>query len=192
MRQDVEKLFNKQLQVLSDRGCSAVIIDSFTKQRDIVIVKMLAVWIKKYANMSIKRIAEVDFHLGIPVIPLACVGLDNLMKLVKLDDNLGQNTLDPNLVVDIEKSPNNPYYIFDVLSNNGTQAMRGNDREYSLLTVAEAIAVCAQRNLWMRSVAAFGSRYRYGSLSNPRVPYVDLYNKKMPILTYMWLASSSI
>lgn len=101
-REDLESLFDRQIQTEKDRGTPEAIIKMLQNQRSDVLSKA----------------SEMTFAEGhipfLPVIPKTYVSIYYRMPMVKNGNKIGYTYLDPSELTDIEDVPGKPYYIYDV------------------------------------------------------------------------------
>lgn len=155
-KEDLEKLFDTQIQTLKDRGCPTVIIDMLREQRDDVLEKA----------------SEITFAKGhiafLPVIPRTFLSIYTQMQMVKNGDKTGYTYLKPYEITDVVETPKDPYYIFDVEDGEAMLGKAPQDAEKAItqqnwrgLTEVEVISLGIHTDVLSRHyVDAVGSRYR--------------------------------
>ncbi len=178
-REDLEKLFNGQIQTLKDRGCPEQIVEMLQNQKGKVV----------------ERAREMSFVEGnipfLPVIKSAYLGYYGLMSMVRNGDKQGYTYLNSATITDKFDTPEDPYYIYDV--ENG-QALLDKSPEKAIdiikgqsrspLTAAEVVNLCIVTNVLSRHyVDAAGSRYD----GSDRVPDVCLHDGDRPRLDWSYL-----
>lgn len=168
-KEDLEKLFDAQIQTLKDRGCPSVIIDMLREQRDQVLQKASEITIAK---------KHIPF---LPVIPRIYLSIYSQMQMVRNGDKVGYTYLKPSEITDVVKTPQDPYYIFDVEDGEAMLGKAPKDAEKAIkqqnwrgLTEVEVIALGIHTNVLSRHyVDAVGSRY-----GSDRVPLLWLHGGK--------------
>jgi len=181
--EDLEKLFDSQIQILKDRGCPEQIVEMLQNQRSSVLQKA----------------SEMPFAEGnipfIPVIPRTYRSPYDLMAMVRNNDEQGYTYLNPTAITDEFETPKDPYYIYDVEDGETT---RGKSPEKAIdiiknqsrspLTAAEVMALTTHTNVLSRHyVWAAGSRFD-GSDGVPDV-YLDYGDR--PRLGWLYLDFSN-
>ncbi len=140
-------LFDTQLEILQLRGCSKSIIRKLREKKEEVI---------KLASTTKGDIPFVPVPVG--------VGIDDLMKMIVIDEREGKNYLEEDEVADIIKVPQEPYFIIGV--RDGSRLINVSPREAiekipSPLTVLEGISLCIHypNILFHHYLDLIGSRY---------------------------------
>ena len=165
-KEDLEKLFDSQIQTLRDRGCPEQIVEMLRGQKVLVI--------QKAGEMTLGQ-GNIPF---IPVIPRTCLSPYSLMAMVKNGDKKGYTYLNSRAITDEVVTPEDPYYIYDVEDCEAMLGKAPQDAEKAIekqgrfiLTAAETMALCTHGNVLLRHyVDATGSRHG----SPNKVPYVFL------------------
>jgi hypothetical protein len=153
--EDLKKLFDDQIQTLKDRGCPEQIVEMLQNQRSLVL--------QKASEMSFAE-GNIPF---MPVIPRTYRSPHDLMAMVRNGDTKGYTYLNPTVITDEFKTPEDPYYIYDVEDG---QALLGKSPEEAIdiikkqsrspLTAAEVMALTTHTDVISRHyVYASGSRY---------------------------------
>lgn len=182
-RENLERLFNSRIQTIKDRGCPGQIVEMLQDQKSSVLQKA----------MGMSFFDERNFFF-IPVIPLTCIRLCDLMTMVHKKDKQGYTNLNPTAITDEFETPKDPYYIYDVedgrmrLDESPMKAI-GNIKEISRspLTAAEVVALATHTNVLSRHyVNASGSRYG----GSAKVPLLLLDGNLRPMLSWILLSSS--
>ena len=178
-KEDLEKLFDTQIQTLKDRGCPAVIIDMLQEQRDDVLQKASEIPIGK------KHIAFL------PVIPRTFLSIYTQMQMVRNGDKIGYTYLKPSEITDVVETPADPYYIFDVEDGEAMLGKSPQNAEKTIkqqnwrgLTEVEVIALAIHTDVLSRHhVDALGSRCGSGRVPSlwlsgggPGLSWADLDN----------------
>jgi hypothetical protein len=153
--EDLEKLFDKQIQTLKDRGCPPVILEMLTEQRSQVI--------EKASKMAFEK-GRIPF---LAVIPRIYLTIYSQMAMVRNKDKVGYTYLDAKEITDVVKTPDKPYYIFDVEDGEAMLGKAPQDAEKLInkqgrrcVTEVEVIALGIQTDVLSRHfVDATGSRY---------------------------------
>jgi len=179
-KEDLEKLFDTQIQTLKDRGCPPVIIDMLREQRDQVL--------QKASEITIDQ-KHIPF---LPVIPRIYLSIYSQMQMVRNNDKVGYTYLKPSEITDVVETPQDPYYIFDVEDGEAMLGKAPKDAEKAIkqqswrgLTEVEVIALAIHTDVLSRHyVDAVGSRYR-----SDRVPDLWLYDGE-PGLDWFSLGSA--
>jgi hypothetical protein len=161
-KEDLEKLFDTQIQTLKDRGCPAAIIDMLREQRDDVLQKASEITIAK------KHIAFL------PVIPRAFLSIYTQMQMVRNGDKTGYTYLKPYEITDVVETPQDSYYIFDVEDGEAMLGKSPQNAEKAIkqqnwrgLTEVEVIALGIHTDVLSRHyVDAVGSRYESDGVPN--------------------------
>jgi hypothetical protein len=154
-KEDLEKLFDTQIQTLKDRGCPPVIIDMLKEQRDQVLQKASEITIAK---------KHIPF---LPVIPRIYLSIYSQMQMVRNGDKVGYTYLKPSEITDVVETPQDPYYIFDVEDGEAMLGKSPQNAEKAIkqqnwrgLTEVEVIALGIHTDVLSRHyVDAVGSRY---------------------------------
>ncbi len=165
-RNELEKLFDSQMETLKLRDCPSAILEAFQDKRDEVLSTTIEMEIPK---------GNIPF---IPVIPSSYVGIYTLMSMVRNKEKVGYTYLDPNEIINNEETPKNPYFIYDVepgketLGKSVEKAQEFIKKQNRLCHIPdEDIAVCihtdtlSDHHLW-----STGSRVR----QDDEVPFVYL------------------
>ena len=174
-KEDLEKLFDTQIQTLKDRGCPAVIIDMLQEQRDDVLQKASEIPIGK------KHIAFL------PVIPRTFLSIYTQMQMVRNGDKIGYTYLKPSEITDVVETPADPYYIFDVEDGEAMLGKSPQNAEKTIkqqnwrgLTEVEVIALAIHTDV-RHCVDALGSRCGSAGVptlwlhdAEPRLDWVNL------------------
>lgn len=153
--EDLEKLFDSQIQTLQDRGCPEQIVEIFQNQRGQVL--------QKASEMSLGK----GNILFLPVIPRTYRSPYDLMAMVRNNDKQGHNHLNPTAITDEFETPKDPYHIYGVedgqaLLNESPEKAINILKEQSRfsLTAAEVMALATHTNVLSRHyVWATGSRF---------------------------------
>ena len=149
-------LFDGQIETLKSRSCPQAIVRVFHSKRDKVL--------SKAAKMDIP-----DGHIPfIPVIPRSYIGIYGLMDMIRIGENRGYTSLDPNEISNNIETPKEPYFIYDVedgkdmLGKSPKQAKRFiKKRERYCITAEEGIVLCIHTNvLSTHYVNCTGSMYK--------------------------------
>jgi hypothetical protein len=157
-REDLEKLFDSQIQTLKDRGCPEQIVELLAEQKSSVLLKA--------SEMTFE-----DGHIPfIPVIPRTYRSPYDLMAMVRNGDKQGYTYLNPTAITDEVETPDKPYYIYDVEDGKALLGKSPEDAEKILkkqsrspLTAAEVMALTTHTDVLKEHyVWATGSRY-FGS-----------------------------
>ena len=176
---NLERLFNKQIRTLKERGCSRQIIEMFQEQGAFVLEE---------ASKMLFAKGNIPF---LPVIPITYKSLYDLMAMVRNGDKQGANFLKSLAFTDECVTPDGPYYIFNVEDGRATinknpgeaiEILKNQSR--SPLTLAEAIALCIHTDKLI-NIYACGSRYEFPH----NVPYIYLAHGQ-PCLHYCTLNGS--
>lgn len=156
-RDDLEKLFDSQIAILTDRGTSEQILEVLQNQKSVVVLKA--------SEMTIGE-RNIPF---LPVIKPAYLGYYGLMAMVRNGSKEGYTYLKPTAVTDQFDTPNDLYYIYDVEDG---ETMRGKSPEAAEkifkkqsrfpLTAAEIINLCILTDVLSRHYV-WGSGSRRGS-----------------------------
>jgi len=181
--ENLESLFDSQIQTLKDRGCPEQIVELLTRQKSAVL--------SKASEMTFE-----DGHIPfIPVIPRSYRSLYDLIAMVINKNKQGHCYLSPTVITDLIKTPDDPYYIYNIENGedllgkspeNAEKILKEQSR--SPLTVAEVMAlathtdVLKEHNVWI-----LGSRYKVLG----GVPYVFLDNDDQPRLTWGYIDESN-
>jgi len=161
-REDLEKLFDRQIQTLQDRGCPEQIVEILKNQRTQVI--------EKAREMTFAE-GNIPF---LPVISGTYLSVYSQMSMVEKGSQVGYSYLKPTLITDVVETPKDPYYIFDVEDG---QAMRGKSplqaeklikkQDRRCLTVFEVIALGIHTDVLSgHYVDATGSRFVLDEVPN--------------------------
>jgi len=154
-REDLESLFDRQIQTEKDRGTPEAIIEMLQNQRSDVLSKA----------------GEMTFNEGhaafMPVIPKAYVSIYYRMPMVKNGNKIGYTYLDPAELTDIEDVPEKPYYIYDVEDGTAMLGKSPQDAEKLIrkdkrfpLTADEVMSLGIHSDVLSNHyVDATGSRY---------------------------------
>ena len=181
-REDLEKLFDGQIQTLKDRECPEQIVEMLQNQRSSVLQKA----------------SEISFAEGnipfLPVIKPAYLGYYGLMSMVRNGDKQGYCYLNPTAITDEIQTPDELYYIYDVEDGEATRGKRPEKaidifkkQSRLALTAAEAVNLCIITDVLSRHyVWAPGSRYG----RSDRVPDVYLVSGGRPKLNWDYLDGS--
>ncbi|MFC1757100.1 DUF5701 family protein [Patescibacteria group bacterium] len=163
-REDLEKMFDAQIQTWRDHGCPEAIVEILAEQKDSVLSKASKM---TFGNGNIPILS---------VVPRTYLTIYSQMLMVKNGDKTGYTNMDPTEITDVVDVPTKPYWIYDV--ENG-KAMLGKSPETaeklikkdgrSCLTETEVIAIGIQ-DLPDHYMDASGSR----SGSSDHVPYLYL------------------
>lgn len=183
-REDLEKLFDSQIQTLKDRGCPEQIVETLQNQKGSVLQKA-----------SEKSFAEGNIPF-IPVIPRTYRSPYDLMAMVRNGDKRGYTYLNPTAITDEFDTPKDPYYIYDVEDG---EALKGKSPEKAIdiikkqsrspLTAAEVMALTTHTDALSRHyVDAIGSRYGRSGL----VPSISLDFGDQPKLRWYRLDDSHV
>ena len=180
--EDLEKLFDKQIQTLKDRGCPEQIIELLTEQKRPVVFKA--------SEMAFEK-GHIPF---LPVIPRPYRGLYDLVAMVWNKDKQGCNHLNPVVIIDTIDTPTRPYYIYDVEDGEATLKKSSETAEKVFkkqsrfpLTVDEVIALCIHTDVLSRhTVLAVASRYN--NLDQVLIAYLDYYGQ--PLFNYTLVSNS--
>ncbi len=142
---DLNQLFDNQIETLKKRGCPQIILKILCDQRKIVI--------SKAAKMEIPE-DNIPF---IPVIPQVYMGIYALMPMIRNKQNLGYTFFNPNLIVNNIATPLHPYFIYDIEDGRNTLGKSPQkakevikEQERCSLTVDEVIALCVHTNVLSR------------------------------------------
>lgn len=154
-REDLEKMFDTQIQTWRNRGCPEAIVEMLVKQKDTVLEKASKM---TFGNGNIPILS---------VVPRSHLTIYSLMPMVKNGEKLGYTYLDPTEITDVVDVPKKPYWIYDV--ENG-KAMLGNSPKEaeklikkdnrSCLTDTEVIAI-GIHDRPDHYMDATGSRYKH-------------------------------
>ena len=160
-------LFDRQIEILRDRGCPNQVLARLISQKSQVLAK---------ASTIVFKDNRIPF---LPIIPFSSLSLSTQMSMVKNGNKAGFTNLKANEIKDIVSTPNQPYYIFDVEDGTdmlgrsvrkATELIKNLDR--SPLTAAEVISLSIQTDaLSKRYVDAGGSR----SESDDGAPHLALF-----------------
>ncbi len=151
------ELFDTQIGTLAVYGCPQSIIDVLVSKKSEVITKAM--------EMDIP-----DGHIPfIPVIPRTEVNLDNLMKMIHNDNNIGSNFLDQSQISNVVDVPEGPYFIYDIedgkdmLGRSPKKAEKLiKEQNRSCLTVDESIALCIHTSVLSKHcIDCTGSPFRH-------------------------------
>lgn len=173
-RRGLVEIFNRQLQTLEYLECPSAITDMLKNQRVLVL----------------KTSAEQEIGNGnlpfLPVIPYAYRSVYDLMDMVRNDTWKGISRLAPQEVTDIEQTPGDPYYIYNVNPEIGSEGecpaymrhtLKGNGR--LLFTVPEVVALTIHMPILdTYGVWAVGSRYKDKRTGIEGVPFVELCSRR--------------
>lgn len=165
-RNDLEKLFDSQIETLKDRGVPEQIIEALQNQKGAVVKK---------ASEIVIGDGNIPF---LPVIPRSFRSHYDLIAMVRNGSKVGYTYLTTTKISDVVDAPQKPYYIYDVEDGEFTRGRSPEDAEKiikrqkrSLLTVAEVTALATHTDVLSRHyVWAAGSRYE----SAVQVPLVSL------------------
>lgn len=156
-REDLNKLFDSQMQTLKFRGCPQAILKEFQKKKSEVLNKVI--------DMEIPK-EHIPF---IPVIPRSYLGVYGLIAMVNNNEKGGYTYLNPNEITDNIETPKDPYFIYDVEEGkeilgesvkNAEKLIKKQNR--FCLIVDEGIAVCVHTNVLSKHyVCCTGSRCRH-------------------------------
>jgi len=165
--QDIfKKLFDSQIITLKNKGVPTRIVNMLERQRDAVI--------KKASEMTFKA-GHISF---LPVISRTDLTIKTQMKMIVTGGRKGYAGL-THLITDVIKTPDKPYYIYDVEDGKATLGKSSRDAMKLIknvgrhaLTVVEIISLSLHTNVLSRHfVHATGSRY----ISADFVPFVWLF-----------------
>lgn len=149
-----ERLFDSQIATLRDRDTPAAIVELLANQRDSVISK---------ASEETREDGHIPF---LPVIPRTYRSPYDLMAMVRNGSKVGYTYLNPTEITDEVKTPNEPYYIYDVEDGEATRGKSPESVQMFFesqgrygLTAAEVMALTTHTDvLWGHYVFATGSR----------------------------------
>jgi hypothetical protein len=156
---EYEALFDSQIKTLKSKGVSPQIIRMLSYQYYEVIEE---------ASRTSVGDGNVAF---LPVIPRSYLSVYDQMTMVESGGNKGYNYLRPSLIWDKVKTPDEPYWIFNVEDGEATRNKSPHDAEKILknserspLTVAETVSLALHtrvltRHFFFRALDATGSRY---------------------------------
>lgn len=140
--EDLDKLFDSQIQTLKDRGCPKQIVELVQNQKGSVL-----------ENANEMEIPEGHIPF-VPVIPRIYMGVYGLMPMVRNNEKQGYTCLDPNEITDKVETPKKPYFIYDVedgkkmLGKSPEKAEKLiKEQKRFCLTADEGIAVCVHTNV---------------------------------------------
>jgi len=182
-REDLEKLFESQIQTLKDRGCPEQIVELLTEQKSAVL--------SKASEMTFE-----DGHIPfIPVIPRTYRSPYDLMAMVRNGDKQGYTYLNPTAIIDEVETPDRPYYIYDVEDGKALLGKSPENAEKILkkqsrspLTAAEVMALTAHTDVLKEHyVWAPGSRCD----GSDEVPNVYLFGGDQPKLFWAYVDGSN-
>ena len=181
-RNDLEKLFDSQIETLKDRGVPEQIVEILQNQKGAVV--------KKASEMAIGD-GNIPF---LPVIPRSFRSPYDLMAMVRNGSKVGYTYLNPTQISDVVDAPKEPYYIYDVEDGNSTRGKSPENAEKILkqenrfpLTAAEVTALTTHTDVLSRHyVWATGSRYE----SADEVPFVYLVYGDRPKLDWFRVDNS--
>jgi len=164
-RSELENLFDTQIATLKERGVPEQIVEMCQNQRSSVLAK---------ASETAFKEGRIPF---LPVIPRDFLSIYSQMVLVKIGGKTGVNYLKPSLVTNVVKTPDEPYYIFDIEDGEAMLDKAPKDAKKFIkkqgrrgLIEVEVISLCVHTNVLSRHfVDATGSRCRRG-----RVPCLGL------------------
>lgn len=182
-REDLEKLFNSQMETLKSRGCPQAILEAFQNKKSEVLAKA--------AEMEIPE-GHIPF---VPVIPRSYLGVYGLMPMVRNNEKTGYTRLNPNEIIDNENVPKTLYFIYDVEDGKDTLGKAPKDAEKIIKKQnrlchipEEDIAVCIHTNVLLNhNLWSAGSRYG----SAREVPRVYLRGDE-PKLDWFYVAGSFV
>jgi len=151
-------LFDRQLEILHDRGCPNLFLAALFSQKSQVLAK---------ASGMTFREGHIPF---LPVIPFSSLKSSTQMAMVRNGSQTGVSCLDVSDIKDIVKIPADLYYIFDVEDGTDTLGQSVVSAERSIkfrgrspLTAAEVISLGIQTDVLSKHyVDASGSRYGSG------------------------------
>ena len=159
-RRQLEEFFNFQITTIRDRGAPEQIVEILQSQKGVVL--------KKARKLTFGN-GNIPF---LPVIPRTFRGIYDLIVMVKNGEKTGRVCLDPTEISDVARTPQTPYYIYNVEDGSATRGeppknirkiFKGQKR--CPLTVAEAIALAIHTEVLLRHyVWASGSRYGFADL----------------------------
>jgi len=172
---EYEALFDSQIKTLKSKGVSPQIIRMLSYQYYEVIEE---------ASRTSVGDGNVAF---LPVIPRSYLSVYDQMTMVESGGNKGYNYLRPSLIWDKVKTPDEPYWIFNVEDGEATRNKSPHDAEKILknserspLTVAETVSLALHtRVLTRHSLDATGSRF-----SSYGVPSI-WFNESIPKLGWV-------
>jgi len=182
-RNDLEKLFDSQIETLKDRGVPEQIVEILQNQKGAVV--------KKASEMAIGD-GNIPF---LPVIPRSFRSPYDLMAMVRNGSKVGYTYLNPTKISDVVDAPSEPYYIYDVEDGNSTRGKSPENAEKILkqqkrspLTAAEVTALTTHTDVLSRHyVWATGSRFE----SADKVPHVFLDSGGRPKLVWNYVDRSN-
>lgn len=162
--EELEKLFDSQMETLELRGCPETILIKLRVSKDEVL--------NKSKEMEISE-GHIPF---IPVIPRSYMGIYGLMSMMTENGRKTAYTCldDLSIIIDNVKTPKSPYFIYDVECNNkafveSPRKMEKKFREMnrSGLTIDEGIALCTHTDVLREYyVNCIGSYYDQGNWSD--------------------------
>lgn len=163
-KNELAKLFDNELKTLQSRGCPQAILTIFQNNKSEVLERAVVMDIPD---------GNIPF---VPVIPRSYMGIYALMPMVRNGEKVGYTSLAPYEIIDNEKCPKEPYYIYNVEPGKATfgktpeeaeKIIKGQNRLCHVLE--EDIAVCVHTDVlsyhWLLSV---GSRY----VTDDKVPLI--------------------
>ncbi len=165
-RENLEGLFDTQIATLKDRGTPEQIVGLLANQRVEVMLK---------ANKMTFKDGHIPF---LPVIPRTYRSPYDLMSAVRHEGKVGYTSLHPVEIIDIEKTPDGPYYIYDVEDGQATLGVSSGEAEEIFKsqkrcrhTMAEDIALATHTEVLSRhSLLSTGSRFESDNLATmPRM-----------------------
>ena len=171
-------MVDSQMKTLKDRGCPKTLVNQLAGMKDMVITKGTQLWTARYPNLSLQELAEQGIYISIPVVPRSIFDLDHLMSMVVYKGKQGKNYLNQSKVNDLIRTPNRPYWMFDVEDGLAMCGKAPQDAESLVMKqkktctiVDEGIAVCTHTPVLAKHyVDCTGSRYELSG----RVPVVCL------------------
>lgn len=169
-RIELEKLFDRQIATLKDRGCPMDILKILMYQKSSVIEKALEISARKGIRINVT--SRIPFLL--PVIPLNYRSVYDKALMMRNNDRIGRALLYPSEIKEY-KGFSVPYYIFNL--NDGRNMLRRGPeyaeprmckRGMSGLTAAELIDFCVHTDV-LRQRSLYGTSARIDSVSFPNV-----------------------
>ncbi|MDP2695826.1 MAG: DUF5701 family protein [bacterium] len=176
---ELAQLLDDQIAALKLTGRDTSIVDALQDKRSATLKKALNILKTKYAgdNLNLLSLAERGIHIVIPVIPRTYCDANSQVTMVRCPKTkgrteMGNNSKDrftPDNVAHIIRTPQRPYYIFDVEDGREMLGERPEDVIDMIkkcsgrrgLTEVETIALGTHSDvLQHRGINAIGSCFR--------------------------------
>ena len=193
-RYKLDKLFDSQIQTLKSRNVPKQIAAMLENQRETIIARALDIHFKN---------GHIPF---LPIIPKASISIDTQMRMVRNGKKTGRKVSHSGaliMVTDMFKTPERPYYIFDIEDGTATLGKNPLDAQNLIneqgrrgLTEVEVIGVAIHTDVLTRQTRhylwAVGSRAdEFADGIQDGVPSLDIVSGKPELCWIEYVSTAS-